>query len=212
MSKSLIHGTAAVAAVLAAALSATVPTSFIPDSTFQGSSLKGWHVLGQAGWRAEKGEIIGTPKSAGGGWLVLDKPYQDIAFFASFRCSGDCKTGVLLRAQKTDTGMKGIYVSLTKGDLASYRVTLNAQGQELSREKLRSASGSGAVAPRFAAPAKPEQSAGGSGGGQSDRPGLTFNPEEWSTIQLFLDADILRPSLEPANAAAKVDELSLIHI
>jgi hypothetical protein len=80
-------------------------------------------VLGQAGWRAEKGELIGTPKSASGGWLVLDRSYQDIGFFASFRCTGSCRTGVLLRAQKTANGMKGIYVSLTQGDLASYRVT-----------------------------------------------------------------------------------------
>ena len=35
--------------------------------------------------------------------------------------------------------MKGIYVSLTRGDLASYRVTLDARGQELSRERLRPA-------------------------------------------------------------------------
>ena len=44
-------------------------------------TLKGWHVLGQADWRAEKGELIGTPKSASGGWLVLDNSYQDIQFF-----------------------------------------------------------------------------------------------------------------------------------
>ena len=60
---------------------------------------------------------------------MLDSSYQDIGFFASFRCAGNCRTGVLLRAQKTETGMKGIYVSLTQGDLASYRVTLDAQGQ-----------------------------------------------------------------------------------
>ncbi len=46
--------------------------NFQPDVVFKGSSLAGWHPLGQAGWRAENGEIIGTPKE-GGGWLVLDK-------------------------------------------------------------------------------------------------------------------------------------------
>jgi len=72
---------------------------------------------------------------------VLDRSCQDIGFFASFRCEGNCNTGVLLRAQKTATGMKGIYVSLTPGDLGSYRVTLDGEGRELSRERLRPAAG-----------------------------------------------------------------------
>src|SRR5258708_5774369 len=77
--------------------------NFLPDAVFKGSSLTGWHKLGQADWRAENGEIIGTPKESGG-WLVLDKGYQDIAFYASFRCAGACQTGVLLRAEKTADG------------------------------------------------------------------------------------------------------------
>ena len=185
----------AVAALTMAVLFAAVPSAFVPEWTFQGSSLKGWHVLGEAGWRAENGVLIGTPKSAGGGWLVLDKSYQDLGFFASFRCEGNCKTGVLLRAQKTGTGMKGIYVSLTEGDLASYRVTLDAEGRELSREKLRPAAGQYRYAPKAAAPAG--GAAGESGGG---RRGPVFRPSEWNTIQLILDADILRPALRLAKA------------
>src|SRR5258707_12722735 len=91
--------------------------NFFPDVVFKGSVLTGWHTLGQADWRAENGEIIATPKEDSGGWLVLDKGYQDIAFYASFRCSGTCKAGVLLRAEKTPTGMKGVYVSLNDGDV-----------------------------------------------------------------------------------------------
>jgi hypothetical protein len=94
MSKKLACGTAAFAALLVAAMFAAVPEDFVPGWTFQGSSLKGFQVLGQADWHAEKGEIIGTPKSAGGGWLIFEKSYQDIAFFTSFRCTGTCKTGV----------------------------------------------------------------------------------------------------------------------
>ncbi len=193
MSKKLAFGMTAVAALLMAALFAAVPSNFVPEWTFQGSSLKGWHVLGQADWRAEKGELIGTPKSASGGWLVLDRSYQDIGFFASFRCAGSCRTGVLLRAQKTETGMKGIYVSLTQGDLASYRVTLDAQGQELSREPLRPAGGQLRYAPdpKTAKPAVPSAAPGRVPG---DR-GPVFNPEEWNTIQLILDVDLLRPML-----------------
>jgi hypothetical protein len=46
--------------------------SFIPDGSFRGSTLAGWHTLGQADWRADQGEI--TRKGTGGsGWLVLDR-------------------------------------------------------------------------------------------------------------------------------------------
>jgi hypothetical protein len=69
------------------------------------------------------------------GWLIVDRSYQDIALFALFRCPQGCKAGVLLRAEKTAGGRTtGIFVSLTEGDLASYRVTLDAQGTETSRE------------------------------------------------------------------------------
>src|SRR5262245_50143862 len=76
--------------------------NFAPDIVFKGSSLTGWHVLGDADWRAQNGEIVGTPKS--GGWLVFDRTYQDVAFFASFRCAAGCKPGILLRAEKTTDG------------------------------------------------------------------------------------------------------------
>ena len=122
--------------------------TFIPDSTFKGSSLTGWHVLGQAGWSARNGELIGTVKQGdAGGWLVLDHSYQDVGFHVSFRCTGGCKTGILMRVEKTADGMKGVYVSLTEGDVALYRVTLDAMGRELQRERLRSAGGMVRVAP-----------------------------------------------------------------
>lgn len=81
--------------------------NFQPDVIFKGSSLTGWHKLGPADWRADNGEIIRAP-SESGGWLMLDKGYQDIAFYNSFLCAGPCQTGVLLRAQRTAGGMKGI--------------------------------------------------------------------------------------------------------
>jgi hypothetical protein len=88
--------------------------NFRPDVIFKGSSLTGWHKVGQADWRADNGEIIAPPKESGG-WLMLDKGYQDIAFYASFLCVGACQTGLLLRAEKIAGGMKGIYVSLAGG-------------------------------------------------------------------------------------------------
>ena len=103
--------------------------------------------MGDADWKAQNGEIIGTPKQPGGGWLVLDKSFQDVALFTNVTCTGGCKAGVLLRAEKTPDGMKGIYVSLTEGDLLSYAVTLDRQGKETGRTQLQSAAaGAAAVA------------------------------------------------------------------
>jgi hypothetical protein len=124
--------------------------TFLPDSAFKGSALTGWHPLGDADWRAATGEIIGTPKSASGGWLLMDKPLQDAAIYASFKCTGGCRTGILLRAEKTpDGGMKGLLVSLTEGEQGLFRITLDARGQESHRDKLRPA----AAMIRFGQPA-----------------------------------------------------------
>jgi hypothetical protein len=116
-------------------VNAAGPT-FRPDVVFKGATLAGWTPLGDAEWKAANGEIIGTPQQPGGGWLVLDQSFQDVAVFSNVTCTGGCKAGVLLRAEKTADGMKGIYVSLTPGDLLSYAVTLDARGKELGRTPL----------------------------------------------------------------------------
>jgi hypothetical protein len=174
--------------------------SFIPDSIFKGSSLTGWHVLGQADWQAQNGELVGTVKQ-GGGWLVLDRSYQDVGFHAFFRCTGGCKTGVLLRAEKTPEGMKGIYVSVSEGEPALYRVTLDAQGQELQREKLRYAGGWVRVMP----PVDPNAPAGRGGrggfppGGRGPAvtlpitpPDTAMRPGDWNELEIILDAGVVR--------------------
>ena len=134
--------TVAAICVIASAIFAQ-SQNFVPDVTFTGSVLTGWHTLGEADWHADHGQISGAPKREGGGWLVLDHGYQDVEFSASVRCTGACKAGVLLRAEKTAQGMKGTYASLTDGDVAAYDVTLDVQGAEISRTKL--AAGPGAM-------------------------------------------------------------------
>src|SRR6188768_530129 len=127
-----IAGVVAVATLAAVWVGAQGPANdFVPDSTFSGSTLAGWHTLGAAQWKAQNGELIGTA-SGGAGWLVLDASYQDLNFFSRFRCVGECRTGVLFRAQKTAQGMSGIFVSLNAGELAAFRVTLDANGRETS--------------------------------------------------------------------------------
>jgi hypothetical protein len=204
---------------------------FVPDVIFKGSSLTGWHTLGPATWRAENGEIIGTPKPEGGGWLVLDKGYQDVQFYTTFLCSGPCKAGVLMRAHKnSDGGMTGVYVSLDEGDVASYQVTLNSEGKELSRSRLRPAPAPMirmAAAPSTAgqeavvgfsklAPTRAEEEAraeklasrpptppgAAAPKGRGGRGGPSLRANEWNTVQIILDADQLGFALNGGRGGA----------
>ena len=207
------YGIVALAALLMAPVFGAGPT-FFPDKTFKGSSLAGWHTLGQAEWHAQNGEITGAAKSGGGGWLVLDHSIQDVGFYASFRCAAGCKTGILLRAEKTADGMKGVLVTLDEGDVASYRVTLGADGQELHREPLRHINGTIRIAP------PPNPNAGARGGrGRGNAPEV--NPHvpiqapprglragEWNRVEIFLDANIVRAFLndDPETAGGVAEE------
>ena len=131
--------------VMAAGLSGAGPRNFKPDGTFTGSALTGWRTLGDAEWKAQNGEIVGTAKpGTAGGWLVMEKTFQDVRLFGNYRCTGECRSGVLLRAQRTpDGGMRGVYISLTEGELGSYSVTLDAQGREVAKERLAPPAGRG---------------------------------------------------------------------
>jgi hypothetical protein len=218
-SKSLIPTLAAVFVLLSAIFAAT--HDFIPDFTFQGSSLTGWQAVGSARWRAENGQIIATPQTPRAGWLMLDKGYQDVKFYTEFRCADKCDTGVLLRAEKTpEGGWKGVYVALT-GESGSFDVTLNADGEEIKRTPLlraaaqfaRMAAGpwanGAAQVPGFAKPAMtlaeqqeeatkpPAAPAAGRGGGRGGfappRPELKTG--EWNTLDVILDTDMLTSAL-----------------
>jgi hypothetical protein len=149
---------AAAFAAAAMVVRADNPANFKPDSTFKGSALTGWQQIGDADWKAQNGELIGTPKPGGnGGWIVMDKSFQDIDLFTNYRCVGTCTAGVLLRAQKTpDGGLTGVYLSLSEGDLAPYAVTLDSKGKELSRDRIVAAGRGGG---------------GGGGGGNAARAG-----------------------------------------
>jgi hypothetical protein len=195
-----------------------VSPSFKPDTTVSGSTLSGWHALGQADWKVQNGEITGTVKpGARGGWLLLDRSYQDVAINAHFRCAEGCRTGVLLRAEKTANGMKGILVSLTAGDVVPYSVTLDAEGQELTREKLRFGGGQMRIAP----PPDPNAAGrGGRGGGRGrgttttgpalpvSRPVTDFRTDDWNQIEILLDANIVRMFLNngPENGGVVEDD------
>jgi hypothetical protein len=202
---------------VAAIVAAQGPANeFAPDATFTGSSLTGWTPLGAADWQAQGGDIIGRPRSGGrGGWLVLDKSYQDVNFFTRFRCTGPCQAGVLFRLQKIDGGMTGVYVSLNGDDLKTYRVTLDAEGREAERTPLRPAAPFVRVAPPPPPPApsnEPAAAAGrgfsmvgaGRGGGpvtlptplpelMPPQPGI--NQNDWNILSITMDANVVRPIL-----------------
>lgn len=206
---------------LACALSgyAAGPT-FIPDSTFQGSALKGWQTLGKAEWKAQNGEISGSARQGGkGGWLMLNQSLQDVGVFARFRCSAGCVTGVLLRAEKTADGMKGVYIALTDPQLRAYRLRLNAQGEEIDRTPLRFAGGQLRIAPPpdpAAGPPRPfvpPATVGNFGLPEGaplpiQRPPRAMSENGWNQIEILLDANIVRSFLNEGGqlSSATADE------
>ena len=220
--KTLIASLAAALVLLSAIFAAT--HDFIPDFAFRGSSLAGWHVLGHANWRAENGEITGTPQSQDGGWLVLDKSYQDVELYTEVRCAENCDAGVLLRAVKTpDGGWKGIYVPLS-GEGGAFDVTLNPDGKELNRTRLlrataqfaRMAAGpwanGQAHVPGFAGPAitlaEQQEEASKPPGAAAPRPAGAFAPPraeiragEWNTVAVIVDTDMVWTALNGRRGA-----------
>jgi hypothetical protein len=98
---------------------------------------------------------------------VLDKSLQDVQFGFELRCTGGCRTGVLLRAEKTPNGgLKGIFTSLVDEDIAGYAVTLDASGRELTWERLRPGGGMMRFAPTAAEAAAAAAAATARGGGR----------------------------------------------
>ena len=66
-------------------------STFAPDWVFKGSALTGTQQVGAVTWKAENGEIVATPTSPDGGWLMLPSGYQDVQAGGDFKCAGDCK-------------------------------------------------------------------------------------------------------------------------
>ena len=208
MFKRIACGMVAAAGALLMLPRAGANKNFVPDWTFQGSSLASAHTLGGADWRAENGEIVGRPKTPEGGWLIFEKPLQDVQFASIFRSTGGSRAGVMLRAQSTQEGIQGIYVALPEGEnpAAAFALKLDPQGRELHREPLNR--GSGTV--RFLTPPPEGAARGGrgpggrAGGGRGfgpgslppnspyTRPTYPYRPNEWNPLEIILDANYLR--------------------
>ncbi|MDR8394086.1 DUF1080 domain-containing protein [Aliifodinibius sp. S!AR15-10] len=183
--------------------------TFVPDHTFEGSSLDGWHALGKAQWEANGGILIGRSSSTNGGLLVLDQSYQDVGFRALFRCSGNCRTGVLFRLEETENGMTGIYMSLNEDDVKPYRVAIDNDGAIVSRDRLQYAGG---IWYRVA-PTENEEGGFSPPEGENsfprrpdpdidrpiERPNTELKPGEWNQIEIFMDANVIRSFLNDGS-------------
>jgi hypothetical protein len=181
--------------------------SFHPDVTFQGSELKAWHIYGEAEWSAENGELVGKPKQAGGGWLMLDHSYQDVGLYAEFKCTGGCETGVLFRAEKTPDGMKGIYVALSDPDLPTYGVAIDAQGKIVERTQLRHGGGLERIAP----PPNPNAPSGFRPPVSTVKlpftpPDSKLRPDDWNQVEILFDANIVRTFLNDGREHGAVGD------
>lgn len=65
---------------------------------FDGKSLNGWHLEGDAEWRVENGAI--SARQTGDGWLRSAKTYSDFKLRLEFRNSPKGNSGVFIRAGK----------------------------------------------------------------------------------------------------------------
>ncbi len=226
MWKRMVWGTASVAGMFLWTLQAAANRNFIPDWSFQGSSLGQFRTLGDVDWHAENGEIIGLPRSPAGGWLILDRPLQDTQFAANVRCTGGCKAGVMLRAQTTSEGMRGAYVAFPEGQnsAGTFALKLDPQGHEISREPLKPAGGM----VRVMTPPEPRNTPAGAarhgamrfpGNGLPPnspytRPDYAYRLGEWNPLEIILDANIMRvwmndgPEAGTTNGEANEDVAS----
>ena len=181
--------------------------ALVPDYTFKASALTGWHTLGSGLWQANNGTI--TAKASGVGYLISDKSFQDVGVRALFKADANTEVGFVFRMEKTDDGFKGLLVSVKGAETGAYRVTLDAQGKEKSREKLRTVGGIIRQAPAAPAPnpnatasaaGGPPRGTGGPrpGGGAPvnnlpvKRPTTAVVPGEWNQFDSALDLDVMR--------------------
>src|ERR1700722_3390862 len=155
--------------------------SFMPDFSFKGSSLDGWHPLGSASWQAPEGEISageisaaktgagnpGTSAAGAASWLVLNRSFQDVDVQLEMKVAPGAEGGLLVRMEKTAEGYKGILVSGKNSEAVTSQITLDEQGKETSRVQLRTAGNIIRVAPK--PPANPAE---GNSGQRRGRNGM----------------------------------------
>lgn len=193
--------------------------TLVPDYTFKASALTGWHTLGSGSWQASDGTI--TVKANGVGYLLSDKSFQDIQLRTLFKADANTEVGFLFRLEKTTDGFKGFLVSAKGAETGSYKITLDAQGKEKSREKLRNVGGIIRQAPAVDAnaPAPGARPAGGGGprpggvGGGAvvtnlpvQRPATAIQPGQWNQFEGIIDLNMLRAYFNDGGESGTASE------
>src|SRR5690606_36228137 len=119
--------------------------TFIPDYLFEGSVLNEWQSLGAANWSANNGSITGRLDAEGeSGILVYNQSYQDVAFQVTAKRNAVVEIGLLFRFEKQNDGFKAVLLSVdANGDLASFNVHFDEEGNEIKRDQLARAGGIG---------------------------------------------------------------------
>jgi Domain of Unknown Function (DUF1080)/FG-GAP-like repeat/FG-GAP repeat len=205
-------------------LGGQVTRTFVPDWTFKGSALTGMQQVGHATWRADNGEIIGTPTSPEGGWLLLDKGYQDVQVAAAYRCAAGCTAGIMVRSEKGADGTKGVYTVISGDERSTAAITVDGQGRIANREPLvRSGAGQSRFAPPAPAPVTPPPGrAGGAGRGGGGRggpggpgtspfvsmfspPDTSYRPNDWNLVEVLVDVDVFRSNVNGRGGAVAID-------
>jgi hypothetical protein len=111
-----------------------VVKTFLPAKRLDARGLEGWQMVGPGQWRVQNGEYVGQATGGRTSWLMLGESHQNFELSTSFQCPAGCKTGVLVRAEKKGDTVEGILLSIADGEFGAFRVTLDATGQETSRQ------------------------------------------------------------------------------
>jgi hypothetical protein len=94
MTRRLLGALTLVAGLATVLPSATLQAQGAWRTLFNGRTLAGWDVVGDANWSVKEGAIWG---SRGGGYLVTPMPHGDIQFTVDFWATPDANSGVFVR-------------------------------------------------------------------------------------------------------------------
>jgi hypothetical protein len=195
--------------------------SFQPDYTFKGSDLSAWHPLGSASWQAHNGEISVNANGAAA-WLTSAHSYQDVAVHLLMKVAPGAEGGLIVRMEKTTDGYTGILVALKDNEAATYRITLDGEGKEISRDRLRIAGNIIRIAPvppPGATGAQAQRRGNGAGGrnarpaGPADlpmhQPSTAIVAGDWNQFEIIIDFNIIRKFINDGGDAtgAATDDL-----
>lgn len=196
-----------------------------PDYLFQGGALSGWTPVGDVDWRVENGEIVARPRPGGaGGFLVLDRPLQDVAAFTEFRCASPCEAGLLVRIARNGQGLEGVLATYGSqpGQLAhvasDVRTPLSPANVQARFAPPPNGTPAGAAPsvpgvdnplrplfPKVTAPVIPiggtaETAAPGDGGPRFAPPSAgtapnAFRPNAWNSLEVLADTNVMQATL-----------------